>query len=70
VGDDFQKRVRLSKGTIKQLQWLDTGDLEKAERIRFNTQSLNESLHFLEAFVPYHIGKKIRSLDVLRQVRA
>ncbi len=69
VSDDLKKRVWLSKGTIKQLQWLDSRDTEKAGRIRFNPQSVNESLYFLEAFVPYHIGRQIRSLEVLRQVR-
>ena len=59
----------LSKGTIKQLQWIQNGALEKAARIRFTPQATEESLAFLEAFVPYHLGKEPRSLAFLRQIR-
>jgi len=59
----------LSRGTIKQLQWLDNGDIRKAARIRFSAQALKEGLMFLESFVPYHLGKQPRSLKFLRQLR-
>ncbi|MCG6909134.1 MAG: DNA repair protein RecO [Deltaproteobacteria bacterium] len=59
----------LSKGTIKQLQWIGNGDLHKAARIRFSDQALKEGLHFLESFVPYHLGKEPRSLKFLRRIR-
>jgi DNA repair protein RecO (recombination protein O) len=61
--------IHLSKGTIKQLQWVGDGDLKKAVRIRFALQALQESLRFLETFVPYHIGKELKSLKFLRQIR-
>ena len=64
----FRKRY-LSKGMIKQLQWIESGDLNRASRIRFNHQALREGLDFLEAFVPYHLGKEPRSLTFLRQIR-
>ncbi|MFC1798988.1 DNA repair protein RecO, partial [Thermodesulfobacteriota bacterium] len=63
------KSIRLSKGTIKQLCWLESDDINKASRIRFSPAALNESLSFLEAFVPFHLGKKPRSLAFLQQVR-
>jgi DNA repair protein RecO (recombination protein O) len=59
----------LSRGTIKQLQWIDNRDIRKAARIRFSAQALGESLHFLESFVPYHLGREPRSLKFLRQLR-
>jgi len=59
----------LSKGTIKQLQWIQNGALEKAARIRFTPQAMDEGLAFLEAFVPYHLGKEPKSLIFLRQIR-
>ncbi|MBW1840218.1 MAG: DNA repair protein RecO [Deltaproteobacteria bacterium] len=62
-------RISLSKGTIKQLQWIENGPLAKAERIRFSSQSLKEGLEFLETFVPYHLGKEVRSLKFLKQIR-
>lgn len=63
------RRISLSKGTIKQLLWLQSGDLEKAARIRFTGQAIKEGLKLLEEFVPYHLGRVPKSLKVLRQVR-
>lgn len=63
-------RTSLSRGTIKQLLWIDSGDLAKAARIRFNSTALKEITHFLEEFVTYHLGKQPRSLKFLRQIRA
>lgn len=62
-------RIRLSKGTIKQLKWVASGDLKKASRIRFGPQAIAEGLEFLEAFVPYILGLQPRSLTFLRQIR-
>ncbi|MEE8398513.1 MAG: DNA repair protein RecO [Desulfobacterales bacterium] len=63
-------RFSLSKGTIKQLLWIESGDLIKAKRIRLDPLAIKESLDFLEAFVPYHLGKAPRSLTFLRQIRS
>ena len=62
-------RIRLSKGTIKQLLWVESGDLKKATRVRFGAQAIKESLEFLEAFVPYIMGKQPQSLKFLKQIR-
>jgi DNA repair protein RecO (recombination protein O) len=62
-------RLKISKGTLKQLMWTDTGNLERAARVRFAPTAISEGLHFLEAFVPFHIGKSPKSLKVLRAVR-
>jgi DNA repair protein RecO (recombination protein O) len=62
-------RIRLSKGTIKQLLWVESGDLKKASRIRFGGQAIKESLRFLEAFVPYIMGMQPQSLKFLKQIR-
>jgi DNA repair protein RecO (recombination protein O) len=59
----------LSKGTIKQLQWLNTCELSKAARIRFSPTAIQEGLAFLEAFVPYHLGREPKSLKFLRRLR-
>lgn len=61
--------VYLSRGTIKQLQWMGCGNWNKIARARFSAQSIQESLGFLEAFVPFHLGKEPKSLSVLRQFR-
>jgi len=62
-------RLSLSKGTIKQLLWVDSGDLKKAGKIRFSSIALKEGLNFLEAFVTYNLGKEMQSLKILRQIR-
>jgi len=59
----------LSKGIIKQLLWIESGDLVKAVRVKFTSDALRESLGFLETFVPYHLGKEPRSLKFLQQIR-
>jgi len=62
-------KIHLSKGTIKQLLWVESGGLKKVGRIRFTKTALSEGLKFLEAFVPYHLGMEPRSLAFLRQIR-
>jgi len=66
-GDD--PHACLSRGTIKQLQWLAQGDVNRVGRLRFSSQALQEAQHFLETFVPFHLGKEPRSLKFLRQIR-
>ncbi len=63
------KRLTISKGTLKQLIWTDREDLERAARVRFTPSALAEGLAFLEAFVPFHIGRTPKSLKVLRRIR-
>ena len=62
-------RISLSKGTVKQLLWLESGKLAKAARIKFTKPALEESTNFLEEFVCFHLGKQPRSLKFLRQIR-
>ncbi len=61
--------IYLSKGTIKQLKWFRSNDLQMAERIKCSPSAISEGLHFLEAFVPFHLGKEPKSLGVLRKIR-
>ncbi|MDL2268594.1 DNA repair protein RecO [Desulfosarcina sp. OttesenSCG-928-A07] len=60
----------ISKGTLKQLAWINANGVEQAVRIRFTPAATAEGLTFLEAFVPFHIGRLPKSLGVLRDVRA
>jgi DNA repair protein RecO (recombination protein O) len=62
-------RTLLGKGTIKQLLWVESGDLAKATRIKFSQSAIEEGTVFLEEFVCYHLGKQPRSLKFLRQIR-
>ncbi len=62
-------RMSLSKGTIKQLLWIEHGKLEKTSRIKFSPAAAKEGTEFLEEFLPYHMGRQARSLTFLRQIR-
>jgi DNA repair protein RecO (recombination protein O) len=66
---DQLKTWRLSKGSVKQLRWLESGDPTRARRLKFSAQTLAEGQAFLEAFVPYHLGREPRSLRFLKHLR-
>jgi DNA repair protein RecO (recombination protein O) len=63
------RKMALTKGTVKQLLWIEKGDLEQAARIRFDSDTIKAGEELLEAFVPFHLGKDLRSLKFLRQIR-
>lgn len=63
------QHIPLHKGTVKQLQWIQQGGIDRAKRIRFAPQALTEGLCLLESFGPYHLGKRPRSLTFLQQIR-
>lgn len=60
----------LSKGTLKQLLWICDAEIDKMLRVKFSGAGMNEALRFLEAFLPYHLEKEIRSLSFLKKMRA
>ncbi len=62
-------QLQVGKGTLKQLLWMANGDLKTALRVRFANHTMAEATVFLEAFVPYHIGRMPKSLTFLRQMR-
>lgn len=59
----------LTKGTVKQLRWLESGDPSRARRLKISSQTLVEGQAFLEAFVPYYLGRTPRSLRFLQHLR-
>ena len=63
-------RHRLAKSTIKQMLWISSGDLDKAQRIRLSARAVCEAQELLESFVPFHLGSEMRSLKFLRQIRS
>jgi DNA repair protein RecO (recombination protein O) len=60
----------LSKGTIKVLNWASNAPMDKIRRLRFSRQAVEESLHMLEAFVPYYLGRETKSMKFLKQLDA
>jgi len=59
----------LSKGTVKQLLWIQNNELKNLKRLKFSRLALEESLSLLESFVPYHLGKEPKSLKFLKNIR-
>ncbi|MFO8047560.1 MAG: DNA repair protein RecO [Desulfosudaceae bacterium] len=62
-------QVEISRGTIKQLLWMQAGALQKAGRLRFTGAARRQGLAVMEQFVPYHLAAPIKSLEVLQNIR-
>ncbi|RPH49706.1 MAG: DNA repair protein RecO [Desulfobacteraceae bacterium] len=69
AGGKSAGRLSLSKGTIKQLLWVENGGLIKAGKMKFTPLAIKEGLDLLEAFTAYHLGKEMQSLKFLKQIR-
>lgn len=67
--NDTAHKIYLSRGTIRQLQWMDRIPLSQVSRIRCLPQVEKEGQSFLETFLPYHLGKKPNSLTFLEKIR-
>jgi DNA repair protein RecO (recombination protein O) len=66
---DRQRSLRLSRGTLRQLEWIAGGDLDRALRVKFTASAVAEATAFLEAFGPYHMGRRPKSLKILQHIR-
>lgn len=66
---DTAQRMYLTKGTIRHLQWMDQVPLSQVSRIRCLPQVETEGQLFLEVFLPFHLGKKPKSLTFLEKIR-
>lgn len=60
----------LSQGTLKQLQWLLNGNLDKALRIRFAPAAMAQGKRFIERFILFHLGRNLKSYKFLNQIRS
>ena len=61
--------MTISKGTLKQLFWINNTDIRKADRIKFSAYAIKEGGVLLEAFIPFHIGRDFKSLHFLKSIR-
>lgn len=59
----------VSKGTLKQLSWINTTETGRADRIRFSPRAIKEGEILLESFIPFHIGRSFKSLRFLERMR-
>ena len=59
----------ISKGTLKQLAWINDTEITRADRIKFSPMAIREGELLLESFIPFHIGREFRSLAFLNRLR-
>jgi len=59
----------VSLGTIKTLLMGKEMRLDKIDRLRFSEQAAFESREILNRFIRHILGKELRSLNVLNQIR-
>ena len=67
--ENGEPHMPVSHGTLKLLRWMQSGPLATAARSRCDPTTRSEGLALLEAFVPYHLGKELKSLGFLREIR-
>ncbi|MCF6247738.1 MAG: DNA repair protein RecO [Desulfobacula sp.] len=61
--------MMVSKGTLKQLYWINNTPMERSDRIRFSNIAIREGERLLESFIPFHVGRNFKSLQFLNQLR-
>ena len=58
------QKTFLSKGIIKQLLWIENGDLVKAVRVRFTSDALRERSGVLGDLCALSFGKRTPELEI------
>ena len=61
--------MTVSKGTLKQINWIHTSDISRADRIKFSNLAIKEGEMLVEAFIPFYIGREFKSLQFLDRLR-
>jgi len=61
--------MTVTKGTLKQLFWINHSDVQRVDRIKFSKYAVKQGEALLEAFIPFHMGREFKSLKFLRQLR-
>lgn len=61
--------MMVSKGTLKQLYWINHTPMARADRLRFSSPAIREGETLLESFIPFHVGRQFKSLEFLKRLR-
>jgi hypothetical protein len=61
--------IPLSLGTARLIEEVSQIDLSKINRLKFTPQALTESRELLPKFITYQLGKELKSLRALRDLR-
>ena len=59
----------LSLGTARLIDQVSQMELAKLHRLRFTIQALAESRELLPRFITHQLGKELRSLKALREIK-
>jgi len=61
--------IPLSLETARLIEKISQTELSKVERLRFTLQALSESRELLPKFISYQLGKELKSLKAIRDVK-
>lgn len=61
--------MTISKGTLKQIFWINNTAVQRADRIKFSRFAIKEGTRLLESFIPFHLGREFKSLQFLNRLR-
>lgn len=61
--------LAVSKGTLKQIHWMNKSDNSRADRIKFSAITIKEGEMLVESFIPFYIGRDLKSLQFLNRLR-
>jgi DNA repair protein RecO (recombination protein O) len=61
--------IPLSLGTAKLIEKISQMELQKIHRLRFTAQALSESHELLPKFIRYQLGKELKSLRALNDMK-
>ncbi len=61
--------IPFSLGTARLIEKISQMELPKIQRLKFTQQSLSESREILPRFISYQLGKELKSLKTLREIK-
>ena len=64
-----ERLIPLSVGTARLIDQVSQMELAKLHRLKFTPQALSESREILPRFITHQLGKELKSLKVLREIK-
>jgi DNA repair protein RecO (recombination protein O) len=61
--------IPFSLGTARLIEKISQMELDKIQRLKFTHQSLSESREILPRFISYQLGKELKSLKTLKEIK-
>jgi DNA repair protein RecO (recombination protein O) len=64
-----REHLLLTAGTLKHLIWIQEKTVKHGRRLKMIPSAMTAAKQLLETFVPYHLGRRIKSLEFLQKIR-